>query len=141
MEKGQPRQGGQLSAVKSLPNSLQASSKNSTWKFGSWKHQEKVDFGRNTIFNLHPDFFHTGLGAAFSSQGVIRGELMSSYERRLKVCWERGGRAADAGVVEFVAQSPMTAVLRLARGWLVGGSQDLGLLDTSTWHYLAKVKD
>ena len=112
MEKGQPRQGGQLSAVKFLPNSLQTSSKNSTWKFGSWKHQEKVDFGGNTIFNLHPDFFHTGLGAAFSSQGVIRGELMSSYERRLKVCWERGGRAADAGVVEFVAQSPMTAVLR-----------------------------
>ena len=34
---------------------------------------------------------------------------MSSYERRLKVCWERGGRAADAGVVEFVAQSPLAA--------------------------------
>lgn len=42
------------------------------------------------------------------NRGVIRGELMSSYERRLKVCWERGGRAADAGVVEFVAQSSMT---------------------------------
>lgn len=36
--------------------------------------------------------------------GVIRGELMSSMERRLKLCWERGNRAADAGIVEFVAQ-------------------------------------
>lgn len=44
--------------------------------------------------------------------GVIRGELMSSYERRLKVCWERGGRAADAGVVEFTKQSTM------AENWL-----------------------
>eukprot|EP00434_Breviolum_minutum_P007150 symbB.v1.2.006311.t1/scaffold354.1/size221495/6 len=43
-----------------------------------------------------------------SNRGVIRGELMSSYERRLKVCWERGGRAADAGVVEFTKQSSMT---------------------------------
>ena len=48
--------------------------------------------------------------AWFFPQGVIRGELMSSYERRLKVCWERGGRAADAGVVEFVAQSRVAAV-------------------------------
>ena len=47
--------------------------------------------------------------AWFFPQGVIRGELMSSYERRLKVCWERGGRAADAGVVEFVAQSLVAA--------------------------------
>ena len=117
MEKGQPRQGGQLSAVKFLPNSLQTSS--------------KIQLGSLEVGNTkkRSDFFHTGLGAAFSSQGVIRGELMSSYERRLKVCWERGGRAADAGVVEFVAQSPHDCSFKTG----VGGSQDLGLLDTSAY--------
>ena len=39
---------------------------------------------------------------------MVRGELMSSWERRLKVCWERQGRAAEAGVVEFQTQSTMT---------------------------------
>lgn len=45
------------------------------------------------------------LSAESRVAGVIRGELMSSMERRLKVCWERQGRAADVGVVEFQTQS------------------------------------
>ena len=59
-----------------------------------------------------PPQFHvdaTGGQWRRSNRGVIRGELMSSFERRLKVCWERGGRAAEAGVVEFVSQSLVAA--------------------------------
>ncbi|CAK9090290.1 Hypothetical protein (Fragment) [Durusdinium trenchii] len=55
-----------------------------------------------------PQFITSGGQWRRSNRGVIRGELMSSMERRLKLCWERGNRAADAGIVEFVAQSSMT---------------------------------
>ncbi|CAJ1440525.1 unnamed protein product, partial [Effrenium voratum] len=43
-----------------------------------------------------------------TNRGVTKATLMSSTPRRLKVCWERNGRAADAGVVEFVSQSSLT---------------------------------
>jgi len=67
-----------------------------------------VEQGSFASAPIPPRFHIEGGQWRRTNRGVTRGELMSSSARRLKVCWERDGRAADAGIVEFVSQSSLT---------------------------------